>query len=269
MLSGDLRAALRWEVHRADPVRWVHDNGLLRDKTGRPVKLDLEQQQMLNPTNRRVILLCHRQYGKSSISSLVCFHRALFYPKSLCLLVAPSLRQSSENFRKVADALDYLSPKPDLEEDNKLTLQFANGSRIVSLPGSQKTVRGFTAPDLIFIDEASEAADELFPALFPMLASNPEGRMILASTPKGQRGFFHRQWTEGGPEWLRIQKKASENPRLDPAFLEEARRTFPEWEYRQEMECEFVQAEDQYFSNYTINKMFDSNIKPLWESASI
>ena len=151
MLSGDLRAALQWEVHRADPVRWVHDNGLLRDKAGRPVRLDEEQQEILNPTNRRVILLCHRQYGKSSISSLVCFHRALFYPKSLCLLVAPSLRQSSENFRKVADALDCLSPKPDLEEDNKLTLQFANGSRIVSLPGSQKTVRGFTAPDLIFI----------------------------------------------------------------------------------------------------------------------
>ncbi len=267
MLSGDLRAALQWEVHRADPVRWVHDNGLLRDKTGRPVRLDEEQQQILDPANKRIILLCHRQYGKSSISSLVCFHRALFYPKSLCLLVAPSLRQSSENFRKVSDALDYLTPKPDLEEDNKLTLQFANGSRIVSLPGSQKTVRGFTAPDTIIIDEASEAADELFTALYPMFASNPKGRLILAGTPKGRRGFFHRQWTEGGPEWLKIMKRASENPRLDPAILEEARRTLPEWEFLQEYECRFMQAQDQYFSNYTINKMFDSNVKPLWSES--
>lgn len=267
MLSGDLRAALRWEVHRADPARWAHDHGFLRDKAGRPVKLDEEQQRILNPANKRAILLCHRQYGKSSIASLLCFHQALFYPKSLCLLVAPSLRQSSENFRKVADALDSLSPKPDLTEDNKLTLQFTNGSRIVSLPGSQKTVRGFTAPDLIFIDEASEAADELFPALFPMLASNPEGRMILASTPKGQRGFFHRLWTEGGPEWLKIMKRASENPRLDPAFLEEARRTFPAWAYQQEMECEFVQAEDQYFSNATIEMMFNTTARPLWEES--
>lgn len=267
MLSHDLKAALRWEIHKADPVAWIHDLGLLRDKSGNTVKLDEEQRRILDPANKRVILCCHRQYGKSTISSLLCFHRALFYEKSLCLLVAPSLRQSSENFRKVADALESINPKPELEEDNKLTLKFSNGSRIISLPGSQKTVRGFTAPDLILIDEASEAADELFTALFPMLTSNPDGRLILASTPKGQRGFFHRLWTKGGPEWLKIEKRASDNHRLDPAIIAEAKRTLPEWEYRQEYGCEFVQAEDQYFSNYTIQKMFDADVKPLWGTA--
>jgi len=100
-----------------------------------------------------------------------------------------------------------------------------------------------------------------------MFTSNPKGRLILGSTPKGQRGFFHRLWTEAGPEWLKIEKKASENPRLDPAILEEARRTLPEWEFLQEYECRFMQAQDQYFSNYTINKMFDSNVKPLWSES--
>ena len=254
MLSGDLKASLDWEVHKADPVRWVHDHGLLRDKAGNPVRLDEEQAKILDPSNRRVILLCHRQYGKSSIASLICFHQALFHPKSLCLLVSPSLRQSSENFRKVGDALDTITPKPELEEDNKLTLQFSNGSRIISLPGTQKTVRGFTAPDLILVDEASEAADELFTALFPMFTSNPNGRLILASTPKGQRGFFYRLWTEAAPEWLKIMKRASENPRLDPEILAEARRTLPEWEYRQEYECEFVSDEFSLFDDDRIKK---------------
>lgn len=245
----------------------MNDLALLRDKAGNPVKLDVEQEQILDPANRRVILCCHRQYGKSSIASLLCFHQALFHDRSLCLLVSPSLRQSSENFRKVSNALDYLSPKPELEEDNKLTLQFSNGSRIISLPGSQKTVRGFTAPDLIFIDEASEAADELFTALFPMFTSNPKGRLILGSTPKGQRGFFHRLWAEAGHDWLKIEKKASENPRLDPAILEEARRTLPEWEFLQEYECRFMQAQDQYFSNETIEMMFNTSARPLWEES--
>jgi hypothetical protein len=221
----------------------------------------------MNPKNRRVVLCCHRQYGKSTIASLVCFHRALFFERSLCLLVAPSLRQSSENFRKVADALESISPPPELEEDTKLTLKFANGSRIISLPGSSSTIRGFTAPDVIFIDEGSEASDELFSALFPMLARNQAGRMIVASTPKGQRGFFFRLWTEGGPDWLKIIKRASENSRIDPEVLEEARRALPEWTYRQEYECEFVQAVDQYFSYSTIQKMFDSDVKPLWSEA--
>lgn len=268
MLYLDLKSSLQWEIHKANPVRWVHDNGLLRDKAGNPVRLDVEQQGILDPASRRVILLCHRQYGKSSIASLLCFWQALFHPRSLCLLVSPSLRQSSENFRKVGDALSYLSPKPELEEDNKLTLQFENGSRIISLPGTQKTVRGFTAPDILFIDEASEAADELFTALFPMLTSNPAGRMILASTPKGARGFFHRIWTEAGPEWLRIEKRASQNTRLDPEILAEAKRTLPEWEYRQEFECEFMRASDQYFSSETIKLMFDTPVEPLWSDST-
>jgi hypothetical protein len=268
MLYHDLKTSLQWEVHRADPVRWINDYGLLRDKRGDIVRLDEEQQTILDPANRRVMLCCHRQYGKSSIASLICFHQALFYPKSLCLLVSPSLRQSSENFRKVSDALEFINPKPELEEDNKLTLQFENGSRILSLPGSQKTVRGFTAPDIVFIDEASEAADELFTALFPMLTSNPAGRMILASTPKGQRGFFYRLWAEAPLEWRKLMKRASENKRLDPAILAEARRTLPDWEYRQEYECEFMQAEDQYFSNETIKMMFDTNVEPLWSDST-
>lgn len=176
----DLRT---WERHRADPVSWIEERGLLRDKAGDVCQLDNNQRAILNPANKRVILNCHRQWGKSTISSLLCFWRALFYPRSLCLLVAPSLRQSSENFRKIADALDSIRPAPELEEDTKLTLKFSNGSRIISLPGSQKTVRGFTAPDLIIIDEDAQAEDDLFGALLPMLTNSPDGRLILASTP--------------------------------------------------------------------------------------
>jgi hypothetical protein len=252
-----------WEAHKADPVRWVHDYGLLRDKAGKAVRLDEEQKNILDPANRRAILLCHRQYGKSSIASLLCFHQALFYPRSLCLLISPSLRQSSENFRKVADALDCIKPKPELEEENKLTLQFSTGSRIISLPGTQKTVRGFTAPDLIFVDEASEAADELFTALFPMFTSNPKGRLIIASTPKGQRGFFHRLWTEAGPDWLKIEKKASENPRLDPAILAEARRALPEWEFLQEYECQFVSDEFTLFDEDRIKRAMSTDFEEI------
>ena len=92
--------------------------------------------------------------------------------------------------------------------------------------------------------------------------------MILASTPKGQRGFFYRLWTEAPLEWRKLMKRASENKRLDPSILAEARRTLPDWEYRQEYECEFMQAEDQYFSNETIRMMFDTNVEPLWSDST-
>lgn len=266
MLSLDqaLRAALDWEVHKADPVAWIHDLGLLRDKAGNICELDATQQTILDPKNKRVVINCHRQWGKSTISSLLCFHRALFYPRSLCLLVAPSLRQSSENFRKISGALETVSPMPELEENTKLTLKFTNGSRIISLPGTQRTVRGFTGPDVVIIDEAGQSDDELFGALLPMLASNPSGRLILASTPWGKRGFFYKIFTEGGPEWLKIKIIASENPRIRPEVLEEAQQS-PNgvlW-FKQEYEGVFIESADNVFGYDDVMAAISADIAPL------
>ncbi len=254
----------KYLVHALDPILWINDLGLLRDKAGNDCRLDYNQTKILDPQNKRVIINCHRQWGKSTISSLLCFWRALFYERSLCLLVAPSLRQSSENFRKISDALDIVTPTIDLEEDNKTTLKFSNGSRIVSLPGSQKTVRGFTAPDLIIIDEAGQAEDELYGALLPMLSSNLDGRLILCSTPWGQQGFFYKIWTEGGPEWLKIKVIASDNPRIRPEVLEEARRSpnGPLW-FAQEYCGEFVSDEFSLFDSDRLEKGLSDDFEEI------
>src|ERR1035437_4701637 len=63
------------------------------------------------------------------------------------------------------------------------------GSRICSLPGDPKTIRGFSAPALILEDEAAFVDDELFAAIKPMLAVS-RGQLILMSTPFGRRGHF-------------------------------------------------------------------------------
>ena len=47
------------------------------------------------------------------------------------------------------DFLRSLEHVEQLEEDNKLSATLANRSRIVSLPGDPKTVRGFSGPSLV------------------------------------------------------------------------------------------------------------------------
>jgi hypothetical protein len=54
--------------------------------------------------------------------------------------------------------------------DNEMSSQFPNGSRIVGLPGSEGTIRGFSAVSLLLVDEASRVPDELYLAVRPMLA---------------------------------------------------------------------------------------------------
>jgi Terminase large subunit, T4likevirus-type, N-terminal len=251
------------EAYRLSPSAWVNSLGLLQDKRGNPVKLDTTQQQILDSSHKRIIINCHRQWGKSTIISLLCFHRALFYPRSLALIVSPSLRQSSENFRKIIDALDNIVPRPELTEDTRLSLMLPNNSRIISLPGSEKTIRGFSAPDLIMIDEASRAEDELFEGLFPMLLSNPQGRFILASTPCGQRGFFHRIWTEESNAWMKIKVIAPENPRVRAEDLEEFEAEFGPYIYAQEFLGEFVATDTALFTRQMLEQAVDPSIEWL------
>jgi hypothetical protein len=45
--------------------------------------------------------------------------------------------------------------------------------------------------------------------------------------------------------WLKILVTAAENPRIDPAFLEEKKRVLCLWVYSPEYECQFVGDESQ------------------------
>jgi len=253
-------------AYMADPAMWLEDLGLIMDQDGNPVQLDPAQVEVLRSPHRRIIVNCHRQWGKSTLASAMAFHQAVFYPRSLVLLIAPSLRQSGEDFKKVQDCLDVVTPRPILREETKLTLKFDNGSRIVALPGGNegKTIRGYSAPDVVIIDEAAQCTDSLFYAVLPMMTRSPNGRMILASTPLAASGFFYHLWTEGGPEWHKIMVTADMNPRLDQDLLAEIRRSMEPWRYAQEYMGEFHGSASGVFSDQTIEMMFDTDAEPLW-----
>ncbi|MGI6779022.1 MAG: terminase large subunit domain-containing protein [Acetivibrionales bacterium] len=223
------------------------------------------QEKVLRWSGKGLLLNCSRQSGKSTTAASLALHRAKFFPSSLVLLISPSQRQSSELFRKVQEFLKSLpaDQQPKLIEDNKLSLTLRNKSRIVSLPGKEGTIRGFSGADLIIEDEAARVPDELYIAVRPMLAVSG-GRIILMSTPFGKRGHFFREWTEGGDSWERIMITARECPRISPEFLEEEKAAMGDWWFRQEYLCEFVETVDQVFNYDLVQAAIDDDIEPLF-----
>lgn len=223
------------------------------------------QEKVLRWSGKGLLLNCSRQSGKSTTAASLALHRAKFFPSSLVLLISPSQRQSSELFRKVQEFLKSLpaDQQPKLIEDNKLSLTLRNKSRIVSLPGKEGTIRGFSGADLIIEDEAARVPDELYIAVRPMLAVSG-GRIILMSTPFGKRGHFFRDWTEGGDSWERIMITARECPRISPEFLEEEKAAMGDWWFRQEYLCEFVETVDQVFNYDLVQAAIDDDIEPLF-----
>jgi hypothetical protein len=60
-----------------------------------------------------------------------------------------------------------------------------------ALPGTEKTIRGFSGAALLIVDEAARVDDALYYAVKPMLAVSG-GSLLMLSTPYGRRGVLSR-----------------------------------------------------------------------------
>jgi hypothetical protein len=220
------------------------------------------QEGLLRSEAERVMLLCSRQAGKSSVSAALAVRTALLQPDSPVLLLSPSQRQSGELFRKVLDLYTALGrPVPPVRE-SALQLELANGSRVLSLPGTEGTVRGFSRVALLIIDEAARVSDPLYYAVRPMLAVS-RGRLVALSTPFGQRGWFYDEWSGEGA-WERVRVTADQVPRITKEFLEEERRALGERWYAQEFCCSFETTTDAVFDYRDIQAALVDDVQPLF-----
>jgi hypothetical protein len=222
------------------------------------------QERLLRSSSDRVLLNCCRQSGKSTMTGLMALHRALYHPGSLILCLAPALRQSQELFGKVLGFYRDLGRPVAPQAERKLSLELENDSRIVTLPGTEKTIRGFSGAALLIVDEAARVDDELYFAVRPMLAVSG-GALMMLTTPHGKRGVFFEEWT-GGAGWERYEVKAEECPRITPEFLEEEREALPSWVYRQEYECSFEETEDTVFTHEMVERAVTLEVTPLFGS---
>ena len=248
MIHKDLQRAL-------DPVEFSRYIGIEPDEW---------QAEVLRYEGKRLLLNCSRQSGKSTTTATLALHTGIYKPKSLILLVSPSLRQSQELFRKVKDGFDAMDARPGLLEDNRLSMVLTNGSRIISLPSDQSTVRGFSGVSLILEDESAQVADAFYYAILPMLIIN-NGAFVAMSTPYGKRGHFFAEWSEGGDDWKRVEVPAAQCPRISPEELEKQRRSLGSMFFRQEFNCEFVETVDTVFGYDLVQGAFSDDVKPLFE----
>jgi hypothetical protein len=221
---------------------------------------DAWQADLLRGREQQVLLLASRQAGKSLTAAGMALHEAMTAPGSLILLLSASGRQSGELFQKVRYLYQGLGRPVALlgPRDNSLRMELVNGSRVISLPGEEATIRGYSGVALLVIDEAARVDDALYYSVRPMLAAS-RGRLIALTTPFGRRGWFHAEWTGARP-WHRVKVLAEECPRITPAYLAEERAMLgPRW-YAQEYECEFMETAGAVFSGADIDALLSEPV---------
>ncbi len=160
---------------RLDPARLAAAAG---------ITLDPWQEEAVRSKSKKILLNCSRQAGKSFVAGDIGMHTALYQDESLVLLVSSSQRQSAELLRychHIYAASGQLVPS---DKDSVLHLELTNGSRVLALPGTEKTLRGLANVTCLILDEASRIPDSLFLSVLPFLAVS-NGRLIALSTPWG------------------------------------------------------------------------------------
>jgi Terminase large subunit, T4likevirus-type, N-terminal len=249
---------------------------------------------------QQTLLLCSRQRGKSTAMAAAAYHTAVTVPDSTTLIVSRSLRQANELKRKV-DEFHYASrgeqadhwrrtakrltrwqlvkrdeiDDADAVRNTILSMELANGSRVLAMPCMTDTAVGFTI-DLLVYDEAARIPDHVAAAMRPTLArarSRGRGRLIAASTPNGKRGWFWEEWERcqtaiaagRKPAWECYNAVggaiigdravvAEDCSWLTQEFLQSELESIGRRWFAQEYGCEFVDAVDQVFSQADIDR---------------
>lgn len=127
-----------------------------------------------------------RQVGKSTIVRAFILWYAMFHEDQLIAMLANKLMLAKEQLQLLRES--YLNLpfwlQPGVKLWNKMSIQFANGCRIIIAASSSDGIRGFS-PNLLYLDEFAflrpGMADEFMASVFPTISSGKKTRVIITS----------------------------------------------------------------------------------------
>lgn len=217
----------------------------------------LRSDPRIDETDRMILALCGRQSGKSTSAGGLGYDD--FSLGKTVILTAPSLRQSTELFRRILQFknTDPFCPPIIRQTQTELEAHPRHGGRIVVVPATDQA-RGLTA-DTIILDEACFLDDDAITAFFPMRKET--GRIFLLSTPNLRQGFFYDTWVSA-KQVRRIMARSIDIPRRRKQ-VEFDRRTMSEATFRREHLCEFIGSGTPLVSWETLEGASNTEVRAL------
>ena len=222
------------------------------------------QRRLLLSTSKRIHIRWPRQSGKTrTLAQLSLWHAATHRDQTI-LIVAPSERQSINLRDQIHQLLAYMPQEPRrslIKQVTRTRLYFRNGSRILALPSSMDTIRGYRAHTVI-LDEAAFFRDDesiIRHIVIPMLATT-DGRLILSSTPWGKNSAFYRLAADPEYEHHHITWEAPHREGVySPEFIKEIHNAMDQnpLAYHTEYLAEFIEDADTWLTTELLTQSID------------
>ena len=227
---------------------------------GKMVYHPFDYQRRLIDTYHRYrfsISLMPRQTGKSTSAAGYLLWYAMFVPDSTILIAAHKYTGAQEIMQHIRYAYELCPDhiRAGSTSYNKGSIEFENGSRIVSQTTTETTGRGMSI-SLLYADEFAfvrpTIAREFWTSISPTLATG--GKAIITSTPNSDEDQFAFLWkganktedefgntTEIGINGFRAFRSYwDEHPDRDKAWAAQQREQLGVDRFRREMDCEFI-----------------------------
>ncbi|GAA4040980.1 hypothetical protein GCM10023063_28380 [Arthrobacter methylotrophus] len=222
---------------------------------GRP--LWPHQLEVARSDARYRVICAGRQVGKSTILSSLALFEATTRRNITVLLVSAgevASRRLLEECTALATGSSVLGGS--VLDDSKSLLTLSNGSRIISVPASQRQIRGWPV-DVLILDEAAFIDPDIWRSAEPAIIARPGSKVILTSTPWGDSShFFRALWNRG---MLAPDSKvaawhwpSSISPNVDQSLLDDIQSREPADYFRREYLAEWTDAAGAYFSEQEI-----------------
>ena len=218
-----------------------------------------------------------RQTGKTTCAAIYLAWYAMFNADQTILIAAHKYTGAQEIMQRVRYVYeccpDYI--RAGVISYNKGSIEFENGSRIVSATTTGNTGRGMSI-SLLYCDEFAfvnpSIADEFWTSISPTLATG--GRAIITSTPNSDEDTFATIWKQaeqkfdehGNEQELGVNGFHSftvhwnEHPDRDDEWRDVEMGRIGEERFRREYGCEFLVYDETLISSMVLGNLQASNV---------
>lgn len=233
---------------------------------------------------RSSISLMPRQTGKSTSAAGYLLWYAMFVPDSTILIAAHKYAGAQEIMTRIRYAYENCPDhiKAGVTTYNKGSIDFENGSRIVSATTTENTGRGMSI-SLLYMDEFAfvrpSIAKEFWTSITPTLSTG--GKCIITSTPNSDEDQFALIWkganktedafgntTDIGINGFKAFSSSwDEHPERGPEYEAEMRAKLGEDRFRREILCHFIIAEETLINPNTLIEM--EGVEPTFRMGQV
>jgi len=246
------------------------------------------QERLLNAYHnfRFNINMLPRQSGKTTCASAYLLWYAMFHPDQTILIAAHKYTGAQEIMQRIRYGYELCPDhiRSGVVNYNKGSMEFDNGSRIVSATTTGNTGRGMSI-SLLYCDEFAflqpNIATEFWTSISPTLATG--GRAIITSTPNSDEDEFAIIWKEsqdkfdehgnekadgtGRNGFHGFRAEWHEHPDRDEEWKKVEMGRIGVERFRREYGCEFLVFDETLISSLKLVDMVGK--EPAWKMGQV